>query len=190
MRTIHFAHVFATLSMVGVIWFLQLVHYPMFANVNRTGFIEYHAVHMRWTSWVVVPLMFIETISAGLMIWWTPRAIASLTLWIATILLVLIWISTFAVQVPLHNRLSRDGDPGRSNCWSRPIGSGPSCGQSAGCWWGGWWYEFCRRAGGRIRRCGPMFWGVPHSGSHRLCRWLARVDSSPLAAKPLKRFSG
>ncbi|MBD3297674.1 MAG: hypothetical protein GF341_03385 [candidate division Zixibacteria bacterium] len=112
MRTVLFAHVFATLSMVGVIWFVQLVHYPMFATVDRAGFIEYHAVHMRRTSWVVVPLMFVEAISAGLLIWWTPPAISSLTLWIAAILLALIWISTFAVQVPLHNRLSRDGDPG------------------------------------------------------------------------------
>ncbi len=112
MRIILFAHVFATLSMVGVIWFVQLVHYPMFANVGLSGFIDYHAVHRRRISWVVVPLMFVEAISAGLLIWRTPAEIATLTLWIATILLALIWISTFAVQVPLHNRLSRDGDPG------------------------------------------------------------------------------
>ena len=31
-------HLAATLFMVGVIWFVQVVHYPLFAKVGATAF--------------------------------------------------------------------------------------------------------------------------------------------------------
>jgi hypothetical protein len=38
-------HVFSTLSMVGLIWFVQIVHYPLFKMVGDDGFSEYERCH-------------------------------------------------------------------------------------------------------------------------------------------------
>ena len=59
----------ATLCMVGLIWFVQIVHYPLLAQVGRDGFRRYEMDHQRLTTWVVAPLMLTELTTAFLMIW-------------------------------------------------------------------------------------------------------------------------
>jgi hypothetical protein len=44
----------ATLFMTGVIWFVQVVHYPLMARVGAAGFPDYEAAHARLTGYVVV----------------------------------------------------------------------------------------------------------------------------------------
>lgn len=39
------AHAAATLVMVGVIWFVQVVHYPLFGLVGAGGFAAYESAH-------------------------------------------------------------------------------------------------------------------------------------------------
>ena len=51
-----YLHAASTLSMVGLIWFVQVVHYPLFARVEQ-GFIAYEQIHQQRTTWVVAPLM-------------------------------------------------------------------------------------------------------------------------------------
>ena len=51
------AHVAATLVMVGVIWFVQIVHYPLFSQVSEAAFNLYEAQHTRLTTYVVAPAM-------------------------------------------------------------------------------------------------------------------------------------
>ena len=55
-----FVHAFATVAMTGLIWFVQVVHYPLFARVGEEGFHAYEAAHARATSRVVAPLMLGE----------------------------------------------------------------------------------------------------------------------------------
>jgi len=50
----------ATLFMVGVIWFVQIVHYPLFALVGEAAFSEYERHHARRTGWVVAIPMLLE----------------------------------------------------------------------------------------------------------------------------------
>ena len=40
MELILLTQVFATLFMVGLIWFVQIVHYPLYAKVGREQFSE------------------------------------------------------------------------------------------------------------------------------------------------------
>ena len=54
MLTVHLA---ATAAMVGLLWFVQLVYYPLFALVGPDGFVEYEHSHQQRTSYVVGPLM-------------------------------------------------------------------------------------------------------------------------------------
>jgi hypothetical protein len=97
-----FVHSAATLAMCGVIWFVQIVHYPLFKRVGTSGFSEYEASHERLTSFVVMPLMLIEAATAiGLTVWLSARPLV----WWGLALLLVIWVSTFAVQVPQHRLL-------------------------------------------------------------------------------------
>ena len=68
MKLILLMQVFATLFMVGLIWFVQIVHYPLYANVGREQFPEYEALHNRMTTWVVGPAMLVELVTAVLLL--------------------------------------------------------------------------------------------------------------------------
>lgn len=54
----------STLMMTGVIWFVQVVHYPLFAEVGRAEFAQYEASHSGLTTLIVAPLMLVELITA------------------------------------------------------------------------------------------------------------------------------
>jgi hypothetical protein len=105
----------ATALMTGIIWFVQVVHYPLFLRIPSEGFVAYEEAHTSRTTWIVAPLMLVELGSAlALFFPWTgdhlpPVAIDPLHL-AALALLALIWASTFFIQVPLHGILSARAD--------------------------------------------------------------------------------
>ena len=99
-----------TWYMVGLIWLIQAVHYPLFANIPAAAFPDYERQHTHRTTWVVIGPMLLELFSA-LLLWWSPPPGLSSTLLGTTLgLLVLIWASTFWLQVPQHLRLSERYD--------------------------------------------------------------------------------
>lgn len=98
------AHAFSTLAMVGLIWFVQIVHYPLMARVGEANFSAYEQAHTARTTWVVVPLMLIELTTAAMLIPLMGRDAMPLTV-AGLIGLGLIWASTFLLQVPAHRRL-------------------------------------------------------------------------------------
>ena len=93
--------------MVGLIWFVQIVHYPLMRRVSADGFPEYALEHQRRTTRIVGPMMLVEAGSALLLAWsaFGSTNVTSLP-WIGLSLLVVVWLSTFALQVPLHTRLA------------------------------------------------------------------------------------
>ncbi|MEM7480122.1 MAG: hypothetical protein AAF481_03015 [Acidobacteriota bacterium] len=103
-------HAGATLAMVGVIWFVQLVHYPLFALASERQFAGFAEAHQRRTSWVVMPLMLTELTTAVLLLLDPPLGLDHRLLWLGIGLLAFIWISTALLQVPLHQRLTRHRD--------------------------------------------------------------------------------
>jgi uncharacterized membrane protein len=105
-------HAASTLAMAGVIWFVQVVHYPLFAAVAPERFAEYEAGHRRLTTFVVAPLMLAEIATAVALVL-RPAAAAAQprwAVWAGLALLAVIWASTFLVQVPLHERLAAGFD--------------------------------------------------------------------------------
>ena len=104
------AHAASTLAMAGVIWFVQVVHYPLFAAVGREGFAAYESGHRRLTAWVVAPLMLAELAAAAALPFRPALADPRWAPWAGLALLAVVWLSTFAVQVPLHDRLGRGFD--------------------------------------------------------------------------------
>lgn len=112
LKFILLAHLAATLIMTGIIWFVQVVHYPLFSQVNQSSFIMYGAAHSRLTTWVVGPPMLVEAVTAVLLLL-ASREHGDINfgvLWIGFGLLVLIWLSTIVLQVPRHTMLGKGFD--------------------------------------------------------------------------------
>ena len=104
--TLLVAHLAATLVMVGVIWFVQVVHYPLFAKVGRTGFSAYSEAHSRLTGYVVGPPMLVEAATAVLLILRRPDEVPAALAWAGLALLAGVWLSTALLQSPRHGRLA------------------------------------------------------------------------------------
>jgi hypothetical protein len=105
------AHAAATLFMVGVIWFVQVVHYPLFARVGRPGFATYSGSHSRLTGLVVGPPMLVEAATAVVLVVWTPPGTSVPLIWTGLVLVAGIWVSTALLQSPRHTTLGRGFDP-------------------------------------------------------------------------------
>lgn len=106
-------HAAATLYMVGLIWFVQLVHYPLAAQVGDDAFATYQQAHMSRTSLAVGPPMLVEATTTGLLLVTRPPGVPAWALWTGAMLLVGIWASTALLQVPLHQGLLQGHDPAR-----------------------------------------------------------------------------
>ena len=104
-------HVASTFSMIGVIWFVQIVHYPLMASVPREGFRRYELDHQRLTTWIVLPLMSAEFVSAFLMFWLRPEPVSSLLVGVGFLLILTIWVMTYIIQVPQHASMVLSYDP-------------------------------------------------------------------------------
>lgn len=109
MSYIFLAHLFATIFMTELIWMVQMVHYPLMDGVGEAFFLDYEARHTQTITWIVLPMMMLEIATGGLLLLF-PTNIPLPALWIAFAMLLLIWLSTFALQVPLHNKLSQSFD--------------------------------------------------------------------------------
>ena len=127
-QCIWLTHLTATLYMVGLIWFVQLVHYPLLERVGISEFQTYEREHLQRTTWAVSP-MVLEFLSALLMIWIRPSQIPLWSVWMGISLMLMVWFSTVFVQVPCHRQLEQGFDVAvhrrlvRSNwlrtiCWS------------------------------------------------------------------------
>ena len=92
--------------MTGLIWFVQVVHYPLFAAVGPAGFAAYHAAHSRLTTLVVGPLMLVEAACAV----WIALERPSSAGWLGVGLLAVVWGTTFFLAVPRHNLLAAGFD--------------------------------------------------------------------------------
>jgi hypothetical protein len=100
----------STFAMAGLIWLVQLVHYPTFGYIDASTFGDFVRFHQHRISIVVIPLMLVE-LATTLLLLWKPHPVftARLSL-IAAACLALAWLSTFLLQVPLHQQLLRGAD--------------------------------------------------------------------------------
>ena len=110
-RLLFLAHLGSTMFMMGLIWFVQVVHYPLFSSVGLRDFPSYEQRHTRLTTWVVAPPMLIEGATAVLLMWLRPQDDSTWLLISGIVLLGVAWLSTACIQVPCHNRLSQGFDP-------------------------------------------------------------------------------
>ncbi|MFT4706016.1 MAG: hypothetical protein ACI81R_003732 [Bradymonadia bacterium] len=103
-------HAFATLAMVGLIWFVQVVHYPLFSAVGEQGYAAYQSSHMARTGWVVGPLMLTEAALTACLVWRCADTAMAGPALLGLLLLLIVWASTAVFSVPAHGRLSAGFD--------------------------------------------------------------------------------
>lgn len=96
---IHFA---ATWALVGLIWCVQVLIYPQFPHFAAQKFRQCHFGHCFRIALIVVPLMVLELLSAGWLLWQGMRGHPFL---VSAWLIPLVWVSTALWQAPAHLRL-------------------------------------------------------------------------------------
>lgn len=97
---------FATCVMVGVIWFVQVVHYPLLATIGQDRASEIAQEHQRRTGWVVGLPMAIEGVTTLWLLVQRPQHVNVLLPWLAAILLAVALASTLFLSVPLHEKMA------------------------------------------------------------------------------------
>ena len=94
-------HFLSTSLMVGIIWVIQLLHYPAFNFIKESDYVEFQHFHMQRISFIVVPVMILELFSAFMLVYYLRSNLLILCL----IILLFIWLITFIFFTKLHQSL-------------------------------------------------------------------------------------
>jgi len=95
----------ATWFMVGLIWMVQIVHYPLFRAIPADSFETYEASHTSAIGRLLILPAGIEVVSAAALVWYRPDEVPLWMVMLSGALLAAIWVVTALVQAPLHRRL-------------------------------------------------------------------------------------
>lgn len=106
MNLVIVGQLFSTFFMTGLIWLIQLVHYPAFHRVDSKRFSEFESFHSRTITWIVLPVMSMElVISIYLMVemagtygWWVGLTNLGTVGFL--------WIYTLLVSARIHGQLA------------------------------------------------------------------------------------
>lgn len=94
-------NIILSVIMTGIIWLVQIVIYPSFQHALSADF---HKHHVKSIGPIVAPLMTIELIALiCLLLQYQDWILIS-----SAACLVVIWISTFFIQVPIHNHIRQN----------------------------------------------------------------------------------
>lgn len=96
--------------MTGVIWLIQIIHYPLFKLVGENTFNDYHKFHIHKTSLVIAIPMTLELLTGLYLITSNEIYRNNFIFLTAFTFLILIWIITFFISVPKHDILSKGFD--------------------------------------------------------------------------------
>ena len=66
-------HFISTSLMVGIIWIIQLLHYPAFHFIDKANYSAFQDFHMNRVSFIVVPTMITELVSGILVVLILPK---------------------------------------------------------------------------------------------------------------------
>ena len=95
----------ASFGLVVLIWLVQVVIYPAFAEIAPDRFALWHAGYTRAVTWIVAPLMLAQVALLG----WLAVARPSPRVLLAAGMVAVAWVATFALAVPAHDTLQASG---------------------------------------------------------------------------------
>jgi hypothetical protein len=104
------AHLVSALTLVGIIWTVQLVHYPLMALVGPDRFADYEAAHAPRMAAVVLLPWTVQGVTTGWLMIARPDGVPdALILATAATALVPVLV-TVLTSVPAHSRLAEGFD--------------------------------------------------------------------------------
>jgi hypothetical protein len=87
----------------------SFVNYPTWPLIGANEFRAYHrALGPLIIGHMVIP-MLVATLLTILLLWFRPASIPRWMVWLAIGLQLVVWISTFTIQLPIQGQLSADG---------------------------------------------------------------------------------
>jgi len=94
-------NIFLSAIMTGIIWLVQLVIYPSFEKARSK---EFQIHHVKSIGPIVAPLMIIELLAMIYLL----KIDQHIMLISSAVCLFVIWLSTFLIQVPIHNQIQKN----------------------------------------------------------------------------------
>lgn len=99
----------ATLFSTGVIWFMQVLEYPLFAYVGAEAFPAFHAQHNRRLPGVVFLPMLVAFVATVALLFVRPAAVPAWLAWLGVVLVGVVLVSSFTLLIPRHMRPTNEG---------------------------------------------------------------------------------
>jgi uncharacterized membrane protein len=103
-------HLGVSAYLTGLIWLVQIVHYPTFLWVEEKNYTGFAVFHTRTIGYVVAPAMIIELILALRLLLGASLGVGEWARITILFLTALLWLSTIFLQIPLHNKLVKRRD--------------------------------------------------------------------------------
>ncbi len=100
------AHAVSTLFMAGMIWTIQVVHYPLFAEVGADRFPAYEAAHSARITWVILVPWAVQGLTTAALLVSSPAGVPRALVYAAAVLAAIPVLVTVSFSVPAHSVLS------------------------------------------------------------------------------------
>lgn len=99
-------HLASCLMMTGIIWYVQIAHYPLLRQIRDIP--AYEKRYYPLASIVIIPIMAVEAITAIAI---TVGRVFIDPYWYASLgLLGLVWLVTILIHIPAHQKLQQQRD--------------------------------------------------------------------------------
>lgn len=99
---IPFVRMLFDFGLVVLIWMVQLIIYPSFQYYSENELLQWHKKYTVAISFIVIPLMFGQLITASLQVI-VERNLFTMG---SLVLIALVWLITFTQFVPMHNSIA------------------------------------------------------------------------------------
>lgn len=116
-------HAAATWFLVGLIWTIQVAHYPSFDAIDRAQYRHFQSAHMTKMGTLVGPPWLVEGLGVLVVFLLAPTATTRLLAVAGGVLEAVVIVVTLVVSIPAHERLSEGFDEAalerlvRTNWW-------------------------------------------------------------------------
>ena len=101
--TLYFIQIVCNSYLVSLVIMTQFITYPTFLHIDKDKFSDYHRKYVNNISFIVAPVMLIELLTLILIAYFSKDFLIIKSL----ILLLVIWLTTFFIMIPSHNRISK-----------------------------------------------------------------------------------
>ena len=88
-----------------LIWLVQVIIYPVLAVVSIDAFPRWHAIYCKRIAYFVLPLMLAQLFESAAACFF----IGNTMIWLKFFCVLSVWVFTFLVSAPCHQKLSKSG---------------------------------------------------------------------------------